>query len=211
MNITPTYNPVVREKKSNRLTTFQSRKTEKMISSYTTYNERSITSIVTDKKAHLPVKKKSVPTRNASTSVSFNENVYARPTQSLNDYTEAELEACWYNDDEYRQIKKDCIKIVKKMQQGKRINTRKYSVRGLEKYTGEAIERRELNKINAYIAVLDEQNRQLINGITDPKRIAKQYRLTSAKHCQEEASRKGEEDARAIRTRWQNKVSAKAA
>ena len=178
--------------------------------SLTTYYERSITSCVTDKKVHLPEKKKLVPTRNASNSVSF-DKIYVRPTLSLDDYTDAELEECWYNDDEYRQITTDCMKIVQKMQQGKRINTRKYSVRGLEKFTGEALERRELNKLTGYIAVLEEQNKQLINGITDPKRIARQYRLTSAKHCQEEASRKGEEDARAIRTRWQNKVSAKAA
>jgi cell division protein FtsB len=114
---------------------------------------------------------------------------------SLDDYTDAEIKACWYDEEDNTVITMECLKIIKKLAQGKAINGRKYCVRGLERMAPKANEKRELNKTNAYIAVLQEQNNQLREGRSDPKEIARQYRYAAAKLCQHEAGKAGERDA----------------
>jgi hypothetical protein len=143
------------------------------------------------------VKKRSRHTKRSS--VSFDKTYEVCPSLSIDDYTPAELKACWYEDDEYNTIRRECGKVIKKMEQGKAINARKYCVRGLEKFTAEAQDLRELNQVNSFIAVLEEQSKQLIMGVKDPKKIAKEYRSVVAKRCQQEATKKGEQDALFVR------------
>lgn len=91
------------------------------------------------------------------------------------------------------------------MASGKQLNARKHSFRGLEHYIEENI--RELHKMEVYIAVLEEQNKQLAKGINDPKKIANAYRRTEGwKKYQKEALERGAQDYRIVCN-----VSAKAA
>jgi cell division protein FtsB len=111
------------------------------------------------------------------------------------DYTPREVKACWYDEHESHLIMQECLKVIKKMQEGKPINGRKYCVRGLDRFAPEAADRRELNKMKAYIAVLEEQNNQLRDGHCDPQAIARRYRAAASKRCQLKAQNVGERDA----------------
>jgi hypothetical protein len=127
-------------------------------------------------------------------SVSFDTTYEVCPILSLDEYTQEDLDACWFAEEDYSTITNECFKIIKKMQQGRAINARKYCVRGLERMTPEASDLRDLKRMNAYISVLEEQNTQMREGTYDPKKIAKEYRKASAKRCQQEAQRIGERD-----------------
>jgi hypothetical protein len=127
--------------------------------------------------------------------VSFAPTKAVRPTLSVIDYTPEEVKACWYDDHEYYVIIEECLKVIKKIQEGKPLNARRYCVRGLDRFTPEAADLRELNKNNTCIAVLEEQNKQLQDGHCDPKVIARQYRAAASRRCQHEAQKVGERDA----------------
>ena len=140
-----------------------------------------------------------------ATKVSFAIFPTVLPTLSLNEYSKDEIQACWYDENECASITKDCLKLIQKMASGKQLNARKHSFRGLEHYIEENI--RELHKMEVYIAVLEEQNKQLAKGINDPKKIANAYRRTEGwKKYQKEALERGAQDYRIVCN-----VSAKAA
>jgi hypothetical protein len=139
-------------------------------------------------------KKRSRHTRQRRT-VSFAPAKAVRPTLSVIDYTPEEVKACWYEEHEYDLIIQECLKVIKKIQEGKLINARRYCVRGLDRFAAEAADRREVNKLNAYIAVLVEQDNQLRDGHCDPQEIARQYRAAASRRCQHEAQKVGERDA----------------
>jgi len=61
-------------------------------------------------------------------------------------------------------------------------NEEDHCFRGLEYRTREGARRRQTNKITAITAVLDEQDRQIYEGIWDPEALADVYRQNSA-HC----------------------------
>ena len=50
--------------------------------------------------------------------VRFAPTAYLCPTLSLRDYTQEEIEACWYQSEEYTAIRKDCIKQIRNMENG---------------------------------------------------------------------------------------------
>jgi hypothetical protein len=127
--------------------------------------------------------------------VSFAPTTRVRPTLSVIDFTPEEVKACWFEEHEYDLIIQECLKVIKKMEEGKPINTRRYCVRGLNRFAPEAADRRELNKMNAYPAVLEEQDNQLRDGHCDPEDIAWQYRAAASSRCQHEAQQVGERDA----------------
>jgi hypothetical protein len=127
--------------------------------------------------------------------VSFAPTKEMCPTFSVIDYTPEEVKACWYKEHEYDLIIQECLKVIKKMQGGKPINAHKYCVRGLDRFAPEAADLREVNKLNAYIAVLEEQNNQLRDGHCDPQEIARHYRAAASRRCQLEAQKVGERDA----------------
>ena len=127
--------------------------------------------------------------------VTFDNKYEVCPNISFEDYSEAELIACWYSEEEGNAIKRECLKIVKKMQAGKPISARKYSACGLEPFTPEGSDRRDLNKMNAYIAVLEEQERQRAGGFFSARSIAKQYRSAASKQAHKEAAKRAERDA----------------
>ena len=50
--------------------------------------------------------------------VRFTPTAYLCPILSLRDYTQEEIEACWYQSEEYTAIRKDCIKQIRNMENG---------------------------------------------------------------------------------------------
>jgi hypothetical protein len=134
-------------------------------------------------------------------SVSFlpsNQNqTYLIPTTE--DYTEAELEAVWYSDDDYHRIQKSVNKIIHKMDARGPLK-KKYCERGLEHFTDAGYRNRRKNKKEARDAVLDEQLIQWHDGIDAPVRIAFLYTQKS-QHCQAVAVSRAKLDAIEVKNR----------
>jgi hypothetical protein len=82
------------------------------------------------------------------------------------------------------------------MIKGKKISSKKYSRRGLECLTPKALDAKDLKKLNAVIAVLETQRKQIGIGCNDPEEIALEYQIAAAQRCQEYAEKVGARDAR---------------
>jgi hypothetical protein len=106
----------------------------------------------------------------------------------VNDLSDEEYDAIWYAPEDYTKIKKNIIAMVKVLVNGKKVaETDKQSARGLEYRTPEGAQQRQVNKITAIAALLDEQDRQLdYNGRTNDVALAAAY-IAASKHCQDEA------------------------
>jgi hypothetical protein len=125
---------------------------------------------------------------------SFSDECYY--THPLHEYTDEEHTACFYNDDEYAAIVHECLKIISKMIKGRKISSKKYSIRGLESLTPKAKDAKNLNKLNAVDAVLETQGNQTGEGCNGPEEIAREYQIAAAQRCQEYAEKVGARDAR---------------
>jgi hypothetical protein len=118
------------------------------------------------------------------------------PTLPLHEYTDEEHAACFFNDDEYDAFVHECLKIVSKMTKGEKISSKKYCKRGLERMIPDAQDAKDLNKLNAVIAVLTIQGKQIGMGCNDPEEIAREYQTAAAQRCQAYAEKVGARDAR---------------
>jgi hypothetical protein len=101
-------------------------------------------------------------------------------THPLHKYTDEEHAACFFNDDEYDAFVHECLKIITKMTKGQKISSKKYSKRGLERNTTKAQDAEDFNKLNAVLAVLETQGRQIGVGCNDPEEIAREYQIAAA-------------------------------
>jgi hypothetical protein len=128
--------------------------------------------------------------------VSFDSFYDEWPTLPLHEYTDEEQAACFFNDVEYDAFVHECLKIISKMTKGKKISSKKYCKRGLERMIPEAQDAKDLNKLNAVIAVLTTQGKQIGMGCNDPEEIAREYQTAAAQRCQEYAEKVGARDAR---------------
>jgi hypothetical protein len=129
--------------------------------------------------------------------VSFDSFCDEYPTLALDEYTDEEHAACFFNDDEYEAFAYECLKIISRMTKGQKISSKKYSKRGLERMTPKTQEVKDLNKLNASIAVLGTQGKQILGvGCNDPEEIARAYQIAAAQRCQEYAEKVGARDAR---------------
>lgn len=97
-------------------------------------------------------------------SIRFYEVVSIRSTIHLNDMTDDEIDDAWYTREEMTDIKRRMAAEVKHWVAGKPMNEN-LSTRGLEFRTREGSQKRKANKINAIMAVLDEQDLQKVRGI----------------------------------------------
>ena len=125
--------------------------------------------------------------------VRFSSGVHFRDTLSLKDYTPEEIQSCWYTYEGNQRIRRNCTKEIRKMNEGIKLEDKKYCSRGLEGHTtiGDAIKTR--NRSLAITAVLDEQMIQWDNGILDEDSIAAIYCMASSS-CQMWASIIGRRD-----------------
>ena len=121
-------------------------------------------------------------------SVSFSDAVQVKKALHINNYTEDEINATWYNESDYHQIREEIEFTADLINLGfLNDDSVAYSRRGLEYQTPLGARRRRTNKVNSYCAVLDEQDIQWEAGYDHPELIAKAYSVASY-HCQAEAN-----------------------
>lgn len=108
--------------------------------------------------------------------VSFSKRVMVRRSLHLNNYTRGEIEATWYNEQEYLDMKRFTRTLVSILEQR---GTYEQSVvegeAGLVQYTRKGRRLRAQRKQDSRDRVLDEQQHQLDCGIQDADWIAYVY------------------------------------
>lgn len=110
--------------------------------------------------------------------VSFNKNVYVSWYLHVNDISLKEARNTWYSSREVAKIKRNCFKVIARMNQGPVCNddsTEDFCARGLEYRTKKGMQLRRKNKLNALDAVYNEQNRQWESGVLDVDSLARVY------------------------------------
>lgn len=114
-------------------------------------------------------------------SVSFHPSVSVRKTIHINNYTDDEIDACWYNDKERQDIRGDIHFVVNLISNDLlRQDTEEYSRRGIDCRTRENVARRQKLRSLAWYSVFEEQDTQFDVGIFEPECIAYAYNATSA-------------------------------
>jgi hypothetical protein len=144
---------------------------------------------------------------------------------SLSDLSEAEIKSVWYTPVEFRNMKKSCVKVLKKIIAGtlsfdrndeeeddddddtvknkehenEEEEEEEETTRGLENKTPRGSKARQKNRFIAMDVVLDEQQRQWEQGKrnVDYAYIALLYHQSTV-HCQESAHRMGKKDAKVV-------------
>lgn len=111
----------------------------------------------------------------------------------INDFTDDDIAATWYDAEDYAEIKADYQCVIFMMESGERISD-EHTTRGLEYRTQQGAWDRYENKRDAYNAVLDEQDRHWKKDIDDPEAIRRVYVEQVAK-CQRAAEARAAQDA----------------
>jgi hypothetical protein len=114
-------------------------------------------------------------------SVYFSKVVKVARILHINDYTEQEIAACWYNYDECQATKDDVAQCASRILQ-QEDETEDFCRRGLEFRTPRGAKRRMGNKEIGRDAVLDVQEMQHKQNWHDPLYIARVYH-EQTKHC----------------------------
>lgn len=130
-------------------------------------------------------------------SVSFSSNSEEFYTLPLVEYTDEEFSSCFFNDEEYDSMMIKCLKVIQKIEAGEK--TKKYCTRGLEKMVTGEIEAKDLKRLDAYIAVIETQEKQIACGYNDPEEIAQHYRNAGyIVQCHDEAVRIAKRDEKFV-------------
>jgi hypothetical protein len=112
----------------------------------------------------------------------------------VNDLSESEIRRTWYHKEEYRQIRSSLSVTVRKITSGRyEGDTDSHCARGLEFRTPYGAQLRRKNKLDALIAVLDEQDRQMDDNDLNDDALAQLYMQFSHARLHE-AQRRGELD-----------------
>mmetsp|Transcript_30720 Transcript_30720/g.51080 ORF Transcript_30720/g.51080 Transcript_30720/m.51080 type:complete len:168 (-) Transcript_30720:868-1371(-) len=114
--------------------------------------------------------------------VRFANHATMRRTTPLSSYTDQEIEACWYSQEEYSRIIKSCLRLVERMESDLKTSEKKYCVRGLEQHTSAGMVARQESRSDAKLAVLEEQERQREMNTINEDVIAQAYKsITSSR------------------------------
>jgi putative cell wall-binding protein len=118
----------------------------------------------------------------AQAHVQFSKQVIVSQIIHLYEYTQEEMEATWYQEEEYTRISKICIKTVHKMEQRRKRSLKKQEIesRGLEGHTTTGIVSKTENRRLAYEKILQEQEHQNCQGIYDDEAMAECYESVSS-------------------------------
>jgi hypothetical protein len=105
----------------------------------------------------------------------------------LKDYTEEEIKATWYTNDEYKMVKLAYRVTVSMVAQGELLPPDQ-CFRGLEHKTNEGMQARMMSQFHSLSAVMDEQDRQRKEGERDDVHLARIYmsdtaQCMAAAHC----------------------------
>jgi len=153
-----------------------------------------------------------------TTKIRFNENVRVRATLHVDEITDEEFFKTWYSKDEMKEMKKDMARDLKrwlrKQHREKKGETAgedepdmtQFTSRGLEHRTKKGTLQRKRNRYLAVQAVLNEQEEQLVCGITTDSDvlIRSAYLKGGSKRCTMEAIQFGNGDAKEAEAVYDN-------
>ena len=113
-------------------------------------------------------------------SITFNTRVSVRRTLHIANYSDEEVNACWYSSKEYSSIRNTVRETIYMVEDGKvseADDCEMFCRRGLEGFTSEGMDGRRRRRTKAKMAVFDEQDRQYDAGEEmDDDKIGKIYR-----------------------------------
>ena len=115
-------------------------------------------------------------TERAIKGVSFSLDVAVKRTL-INDYSDKEIEATWFDQADFDRIHKEVHFIVELMEKIEHIDEDKYCTRGLEFRTKLGMEMRLHNRVCARDAVFDEQEFQWKESLDEPDAIRVEYQM----------------------------------
>jgi len=115
--------------------------------------------------------------------IRFKETVQGHLILGLDRYTDDELKACWYTEEENKQIEQDMMKELHMMVHGKILQDKKYCSQGLEQYLPENAIPKSENRRTAADVVLKEQSRHYETQEHYEEAIATVYKNISSS-CQ---------------------------
>ena len=109
----------------------------------------------------------------AKRSVSFHGRVRCRNSIHLNDFSDDEIDACWYSDTEYSNMEEEIRFLSTLIDQGQlELEDSSYCLRGAESHTALQSSRRHEVKLAVVGEVIREQALQWAEGSSDPEYIA---------------------------------------
>ena len=126
--------------------------------------------------------------------VSFAPKASVRPSLHINNYTKEEIEATWYNAEDYYHIRMSCADVVNRVLEGKPLIANDHCVRGLErkiikarnhqiKKNNTTATSRNKSQTEARQAVLVEQARQVRTAVRDDNCLANVYMKHSSAYA----------------------------
>jgi hypothetical protein len=156
-------------------------------SKYTPYNDSGKTVLISEKR------------------VRFSERLNVIDIVHRNDLMQNEISNTWYNRSEIMKIKLRLDQDVQLINKGGKLDD--FTSRGLEdRFSSARRARRASNKLNAVISVLNEQDRQVLQGKINPKSIRQAY-LRFSRNSQSEAFKVAKADEREVQNLCRGQIA----
>mmetsp|Transcript_47214 Transcript_47214/g.53527 ORF Transcript_47214/g.53527 Transcript_47214/m.53527 type:complete len:198 (-) Transcript_47214:66-659(-) len=127
--------------------------------------------------------------------VHFSPRVHVKHTISINDMTDEEIAKTWIQEEEEYRIRKRCQELIAYAEDNSSSSSSCYCLRGLESHTTDGMIRKELNRYDSKMLVMDEQDQQYVDDRFDEEKIASVYQEIS-QQCQLQAERMAQKDRR---------------
>mmetsp|Transcript_13691 Transcript_13691/g.20185 ORF Transcript_13691/g.20185 Transcript_13691/m.20185 type:complete len:171 (+) Transcript_13691:221-733(+) len=136
--------------------------------------------------------------------ISFSKEVRVHEVLHVDDMTDDEVTATWYERQEMIDIKMTMFRELSDMLKG-RVNEEEFTFRGLEYRIKEGNDKRRENKFNAIDAILDEQEHQFNDGVDNPEKISECYQKQT-KQCKIDAQSLAKNDEREVQFLWNTPI-----
>jgi hypothetical protein len=127
--------------------------------------------------------------------VRFNLRHHVIDNLQREDMTQSEISNTWYDQGEITKMKRRFDHDIQLIKKGRKLDD--ITIRGLEASLSAKRTRRAYNRLNAVISVLDEQERQILQGDRKPERIRNVY-LRFSQFSQSEAHKIAKADEREV-------------
>lgn len=111
----------------------------------------------------------------ATRGVYFDESVIIYDVEGLDDYTQEEKNATWFNVEDMLRMKNNARQEGKLLESGLLVPGKNNSIRGLEHRTRDGAKQKRQSRVDAYAAVFGEIDFQLHEEIFDEDAIADAY------------------------------------
>ena len=113
--------------------------------------------------------------------MSFAPVIKYKTVRHLSEYSPEEIECLFYGDEDLEDIRRDCGETVRRMVEKDGIPEDRYCIRGLEYKTPGGADFRRKNKHRALRVVLEEQRKQIEEGVRNDESISEVYMRSSDK------------------------------